>query len=116
MNSTSQSATAAALINVASLEVPALKRVLLGDPTNSYVVHKVEGTQTSGVRMPAGGTPLTTQQIADIKAWIQAGAAPWCPHPGAPQGAPGLRPGIGVAERHLMPDTLWSYLRGTDFA
>ncbi len=76
MNLTSQSATAAALINVASLEVPALKRVLPGDPTNSYVVHKIEGTQTSGVRMPAGGTPLTTQQIADIKAWIQAGAAP----------------------------------------
>ena len=76
MNLTSQSATAAALINVTSLEVPALKRVLPGDPANSYVVHKVEGTQTVGGRMPLGGTPLTQQQIDDVKAWIQAGAAP----------------------------------------
>jgi mono/diheme cytochrome c family protein len=76
MNLTSQASTAAALINVTSLEVPSLKRVLPGDPANSYVVHKISGTQTVGGRMPLGGAALSQQQIDDVKAWIQAGAAP----------------------------------------
>jgi hypothetical protein len=76
MSLASASATAASLINVTSLEVGTLKRVLAGDPTNSYVVQKISGTAAVGGRMPLGGTPLTQQQIDDVKAWIQAGAAP----------------------------------------
>lgn len=76
MNFTSQAATAAALVNVTSLEVGSLKRVLPGDPANSYVVQKISGTAAVGGRMPLGGAALSQQQIDDVKAWIQAGAAP----------------------------------------
>ncbi len=76
MNLSSAAATFAALVNVNSTEVPALKRVLPGDPNNSYVVHKVEGTQTVGQRMPLGGPFLDQPTINQVRAWIQAGAAP----------------------------------------
>jgi hypothetical protein len=56
--------------------VPALKRVTAGDPGNSYVVQKVEGTQTVGSRMPLGGPFLSQTEVNQIRAWIQAGAAP----------------------------------------
>ena len=42
------------LVNVASNEVPSLKRVKPGDPDNSYLVQKVEGTAAVGGRMPLG--------------------------------------------------------------
>jgi mono/diheme cytochrome c family protein len=44
------------LVNVASHEVPSLKRV--------------------GSRMPLGGSPLSTDQIALIRRWISEGANP----------------------------------------
>jgi hypothetical protein len=76
MNLSSTAASAAALIDVASLEVGALKRVLPTDPANSYLIHKLEGTQTVGGRMPAGGPFLDAATIDKVKAWIQAGAQP----------------------------------------
>ena len=60
----------AALANVTSAEVPSLKRVLPGDPANSYVVHKVEGTQTVGQRMPLGGPFLDQTTINQVRSWI----------------------------------------------
>ena len=62
------------LVNVASHEVPSLKRVEPGDPDNSYLVQKVEGTAAVGGRMPLGRAPLTAQQIALIRQWISEGA------------------------------------------
>jgi hypothetical protein len=76
MNLTSRASTFAALVGVTSLEVPALKRVTAGDPNNSYVIHKLEGTQSVGVRMPQGGPFLSQSDINLVRAWIQAGAAP----------------------------------------
>jgi uncharacterized protein (TIGR03118 family) len=76
MNLSSASASAAALIGVSSSEVPALKRVNAGDPGNSYVIQKLENTQTVGARMPLGGPFLTQSEINQIRAWIQAGAVP----------------------------------------
>jgi uncharacterized protein (TIGR03118 family) len=76
MNLSSRASSYAALVGVTSLEVPALKRVTAGDPNNSYVIHKVEGTQTVGSRMPLGGPFLSQTEINQIRAWIQAGAAP----------------------------------------
>jgi hypothetical protein len=35
---------------------------------------KIEGRQTSGVRMPSGGSPLSSVQIQNIKNWINKGA------------------------------------------
>ncbi len=76
MNLTTASASAAALIDVASLEVPATKRVARSSPATSYLVSKIEGTQTVGAQMPLGGPFLSATDIANVRAWIAAGAAP----------------------------------------
>jgi hypothetical protein len=76
MNLSSASASAAALINVDSTEVGSLKRVKPGDPASSYLIHKLEGTQSVGQRMPLGGPFLDQATINEVRAWIQAGALP----------------------------------------
>ncbi len=65
----------ALLVNVPSVEVPSLDRVEPGDPANSYLVQKIEGTAAVGERMPLGGTPLSQDTIAAIRQWITDGAA-----------------------------------------
>lgn len=63
------------LVDVPSSEVPTLDRVEPGDPDNSYIIHKLEGTAAVGLRMPASGPPyLTAAQIAVIRQWISDGA------------------------------------------
>jgi mono/diheme cytochrome c family protein len=71
------------LVNINSNELPSMKRIKPNDVPNSYLVHKVEGTQGSvggsGSKMPlgcSGSSCLTSTQINDIKAWINAGAPP----------------------------------------
>jgi hypothetical protein len=63
----------ASLVNVASLEV-ALDRVEPGDPDNSYLIHKLEGTQAFGDRMPQGGPFLDPPTIDMVRQWIADGA------------------------------------------
>jgi len=75
MDLTSSAATFAAIVGVASTEVPSLLRVNPGNPDASYLVHKVEGApDIVGSRMPLGGAPLDPTSIANIRAWISAGA------------------------------------------
>jgi len=63
------------LAGVASVEIPELKRVEPGDPERSYIIWKIEGRpEILGVRMPRGLAPLSGEQIAAIRGWIQAGA------------------------------------------
>jgi len=57
-----------------------MKRIKPNDVANSYLVHKVEGTQGavggSGGQMPlgcSGSSCLSAAQINDIKAWINLG-------------------------------------------
>lgn len=65
-------------VNVQSNE-SALLRIKPLLPDSSYLVHKIEGTQSSvggsGSQMPLGGAPLSQQQIDTIRAWITKGAA-----------------------------------------
>ena len=64
----------AALVNVPSIQT-ALDLVEPGDAENSYLVHKLEGR--AGIvrdRMPPIGDPLTEEEIAAIRDWINAGA------------------------------------------
>ena len=75
MNLSSAQATFAALVNVASVEVSTLLRVKPGDPNNSFLIHKIEGTQAAGQRMPAGGPFLDQATIDQVRAWITAGAS-----------------------------------------
>lgn len=70
----------AAVVDVASQEAPKYKRVAPGDPDNSYLVMKLEGTHIdkggSGTAMPFGAPPLSPQEIVDIRQWIKEGAKP----------------------------------------
>lgn len=63
------------LVGVASSEVPELLRVSPGNPDQSYLVEKISSNNPSvGVRMPRGGDPLSAEQIAMVREWIEEGA------------------------------------------
>jgi methionine-rich copper-binding protein CopC len=64
----------ALLVGVPSAESPSTLRVKPGDPSNSYLVMKIEGSASVGARMPLGGPPLPASAIAEIKQWITDGA------------------------------------------
>ena len=68
--------SAATLINVPSIQVPALLRVNPGDPAGSYLIQKLEGTAAVGERMPLGGPFLPQSSVDVIRDWIGAGALP----------------------------------------
>jgi len=62
------------LVDVASIQDPSKKRVLPNNAENSYIVIKLEGRQTTGGRMPLGGSALASGHIQNIKNWINKGA------------------------------------------
>lgn len=62
------------LVGVRSVLKPGLLRVAPGDPNNSFLIHKLEGRDIVGVRMPQNADPLTAGQIQIIARWIQRGA------------------------------------------
>ena len=55
---------------------PGAIRVIPGDPDNSYLIQKLEGTTgIAGRRMPFNGPPyLSDGQILIIRRWIALGA------------------------------------------
>ncbi len=67
----------AELVNVSAVQIPT-KRVIPGDPANSYLIQKLRGTeQTVGglaTRMPLNAPPLDLATIAAIEAWVARGA------------------------------------------
>lgn len=68
--------SAANLINVPSPRDARLIRVIPGDPSASFLIKKLEGTQTLGDRMPQFGPYLPQSTIDVIRLWIQNGAPP----------------------------------------
>ncbi len=52
------------------------KRVMPGDPARSFLLNKLTGQMEfgEGDQMPQGANPLSADQIALIRQWIQAGA------------------------------------------
>jgi hypothetical protein len=75
MNLSSTAATYAAIVGVASTEQPTLQRVSPNNADDSYLVRKIEGAPSiNGSRMPQGGAPLDATLIANVRAWIAAGA------------------------------------------
>lgn len=67
-----------ALVNAPSSSP--LVYVAPGSAIDSYMHHKVRGTQASvggaGVQMPMGGSPLTPEELDTISLWIDQGALP----------------------------------------
>ena len=71
--------TFANIVGVASVEKPTLLRIKPNDPTNSYLIQKIEGAAgISGARMPFGcptTQPCLDQATIDqVKAWVSQGA------------------------------------------
>ena len=66
----------ALLVGVASGERPNILRVAPGDPNNSYLIQKLEGTAGVGERMPAGLPAVPQADINIIRQWITDGAQP----------------------------------------
>lgn len=67
------------IVNVASTTLPTMDRVEPGQPEQSFLVHKIQGTQgplgsNMGERMPFGGDKLPQSTIDLIRAWITQGA------------------------------------------
>jgi len=71
MNLTSEAASRAALVDVPSIQ-SALDRVEPGQPNNSYLVHKIDGTAVSQMPPPNGQLPQV--EIDAIIQWIADGA------------------------------------------
>ncbi|MFQ5705012.1 MAG: hypothetical protein ACE5HT_13455 [Gemmatimonadales bacterium] len=65
------------IVNVES-NVATLKRIRPFLPDSSYLVHKIQGTQTtvggSGARMPLRNCCLSQDEIDVIRTWVKAGA------------------------------------------
>jgi len=74
MDLTDADASFASLVGVSSLQMPEVLRVMAGDPDNSYLIQKLEGTAAKGERMPFGGSPLDQAVINNIRRWIADGA------------------------------------------
>ena len=66
----------ATLINIASPRDSTLVRVVPGSPDSSFLIQKLEGTQTLGDRMPQGGPSLPQSTIDFVRQWIANGANP----------------------------------------
>jgi len=66
------------IVAVASTDLPSMERVSPNAPLESYLVHKLRGSQAIvggiGSRMPLGGS-VSDDEIAAIVAWILSGAA-----------------------------------------
>lgn len=54
--------------------MPEFVRIEPGDPDNSYLVRKVEGSNIVANRMPLGAAPLDQEQIDLIRQWVTDGA------------------------------------------
>ena len=64
-----------ATVNVATGEQPTLDYIVPGNPTDSYLVQKLLGATTiTGGQMPLGGPYLDAATIAEVQAWVTAGA------------------------------------------
>jgi hypothetical protein len=61
------------LVNIPSTQTGII-RVIPGNADGSYLVMKVEGRASVGVRMPFGGAPLDNIDLTNLKNWINQGA------------------------------------------
>jgi hypothetical protein len=73
-------ATGSAYDNIAGVsaaQLSTMQRIRAGEPDNSYLIHKLQGTHRSvggsGSQMPLGGT-LAQAQIDLIRRWVTEGA------------------------------------------
>jgi hypothetical protein len=62
-------------VNVNVVELPGFVRVAPNDSANSYLYMKITADpRIVGAQMPFGELPLSSADVAAVKAWIDAGA------------------------------------------
>lgn len=61
-------------VNQPSVQQDQILRIKPGDPDNSYLIQKLEGTAASGTQMPRNQPALPVETIQAIRDWIEAGA------------------------------------------
>ena len=76
MNLSSAEASYDNLVGVFSIGEPDLLRVDAGNAAGSLLIHKVEGSQNVGSRMPLRGAKLDAEIIDAMVQWINSGARP----------------------------------------
>lgn len=74
LNLSSAADTYASTIGSLSTEDPRLELVAPGQSSNSYLVRKLEGTQSVGQQMPLQGGPVSDWMLTAVKRWIDSGA------------------------------------------
>ena len=62
------------LVGVPSSQASGVMRVASGDPNNSYLIQKLEGTASVGAQMPLNAPPVEQSSIDVIRQWITDGA------------------------------------------
>jgi hypothetical protein len=62
------------LVNVPSMQMPSVMRVLPADPDSSYLIIKMGDSPPLGNRMPLGQAPLSPADVEAIRNWIAEGA------------------------------------------
>ncbi len=75
MDLSSLSLSFMSLVGVSSLQDGGVERVNSGNPDDSYLIQKLEGTASVGGQMPLGGPALDQVTIDVIRQWISDGAA-----------------------------------------
>jgi hypothetical protein len=75
MDLSSLSLSFMSLVGVSSLQNGAVERVNSGNPDDSYLIRKLEGSASMGGQMPLGGPALEQATIDVIRQWISDGAA-----------------------------------------
>ncbi|MCK6551841.1 hypothetical protein L6R52_38760, partial [Myxococcota bacterium] len=76
LNLSTAAAAHAGLVARASAQCPSVARVAPSDPSQSYLIWKLQGAGPcySGARMPIGAAPLGAADLATIEGWIARGA------------------------------------------
>jgi hypothetical protein len=66
------------IVNVFAAQLTTMRRITPGQPDNSYLIHKLQGTHLGvggfGNRMPAGQPALSQTTINLIRTWVANGA------------------------------------------
>ncbi|MGO8991718.1 MAG: hypothetical protein ACLQVI_00210 [Polyangiaceae bacterium] len=80
------------IVNVQSTEYPTMARIKPGDPTNSFLLRRIDGdacnlagctTTTCAELMPQGGPQLLSTQLDTVRGWVAQGALSDVPDAGA---------------------------------
>ena len=64
------------LVGVPSRQASSVLRVSPGNPGQSYLIQKLEGSASAGDQMPLGGPPIPQATIDFVRQWITDGALP----------------------------------------